>query len=639
MNLRNLGLTLTLLAGPALPAADSAAVAAALKRPADASVYPQAGAVVLLDERIVTLHPDGSTTTEGHRLIRILQDRARRSRSDQKIAFRGASQSCEVLTALTHLPSGETRKAEANGIMEVSDPEAARAPFYSTARLKVVSFPGVQAGAALELKYLLKPLPQRATEDDPGFFSGWAEFGGEDPVLEKTLVVRVPEGTPLAFQLFNGLADPRISTEGGTTQYVWTARDRPQIIRESNAVPNGELVPRVVFTTARNPTELGRWLWDRFDSAALPDAAVKAKAVELAGALPGPEAKVERLALFVTQEIRNVNLALGRVGFRPTPAAAILANRYADPRDKFTLFRALLRGLDLDARPVLVHRDRTRLSGLACLDEYQGLLAQVSLPSGPRLYDLGLSQGRLGMLLPSVAGCPALRVTPAGAEPMTTPAVTEGRQFARAQWTLAVEPGGDLAARIVMTFDGLFDADIRSRLSGRNEDSRRVFLQGVADGLRKGARLERFEVSDLLDLTRAPVISMDIRVPRFASRQGDMMVLNLPANLVPLGAEPFRPTLPTVVHPCRIPATYRTEAELSIQLPEGYRIAYQPEPASLRQPAYAFDLDCAAQGSRLLLKRTAVWREAVIAPGEYGALWEAQARACEPGSALILLEK
>ena len=38
MNLRNLGLTLTLLAGPALPAADSAAGAAALKRPADASV-------------------------------------------------------------------------------------------------------------------------------------------------------------------------------------------------------------------------------------------------------------------------------------------------------------------------------------------------------------------------------------------------------------------------------------------------------------------------------------------------------------------------------------------------------------------------------------------------------------------------
>ena len=47
--------------------------------------------------------------------------------------------------------------------MEVSDPEAAAAPFYSNARLKVVSFPAVQIGAVLELKVPDRPLPGPGT--------------------------------------------------------------------------------------------------------------------------------------------------------------------------------------------------------------------------------------------------------------------------------------------------------------------------------------------------------------------------------------------------------------------------------------------------------------------------------------------
>ena len=118
----------------ALPAADPAAVAAALALPADPARYPQAGAVVLLDESVLTLDDQGRSTLEGHRLILILQDRAVRQLSDQRIPFRDDTQSCEVLTAVTHLPGGGTQAPEANGVMSVSDPEAAAAPFYSTAR-------------------------------------------------------------------------------------------------------------------------------------------------------------------------------------------------------------------------------------------------------------------------------------------------------------------------------------------------------------------------------------------------------------------------------------------------------------------------------------------------------------------------
>ena len=110
-------LALALVPGLLLPAADPAAVAAALKQPADAARYPQAGAVVLLDETVETLDALGRTTTEGHVLIKILQDRALRQLSDQKIPFRGDTHRCQVLVARTHLPSGAVREPEPDGLM------------------------------------------------------------------------------------------------------------------------------------------------------------------------------------------------------------------------------------------------------------------------------------------------------------------------------------------------------------------------------------------------------------------------------------------------------------------------------------------------------------------------------------------
>jgi hypothetical protein len=118
-----------------------------------------------------------------------------------------------------------------------------------------------------------------------------------------------------------------------------------------------------------------------------------------------------------------------------------------------------------------------------------------------------------------------------------------------------------------------------------------------------------------------------------------MMILNLPADLIPLGEEPFRPRLSSVKLPCRIPATCALESVLSLKLPEGYRIAYRPAAATIQDPAFTFGLASAEEPGGLRLTRTMVWHEGVVAPGAYGTLWEAHARTSVPGNDLILLER
>jgi hypothetical protein len=630
---------LVLCAGLALPAAEPAAVAAALASPADATRYPQAGAVVLLDETVVTLDAQGRATREGHRLIKILQDRAMRQLSDQKIPFRGDTEACDVLVARTLLPGGGSQTPEANGIMEVSDPEAAAAPFYSSARLKVVSFPAVQIGAVLELRYRVHPLAGKQPAQEPDPFSGDQLFGGAEPVRAGSLTLAVPAGTPLRYQMFNGAPEPAVVQSEAGARYTWTVRDQPQLVPEAGMVPEEAILPRVVWTVVQSRQDLGRWLANQFQAVAGADPAVAAKARSLTAGRSGTEAKVERLALFVTREIQTVPLGLGRVGYRTTPAAAILANRYADCRDKYVLFQALLRAVGVVARPVFIRQVRAPISDLACLDEYDDILARVELPSGIRYYNLSRSRSRLGQLVAADALRPGLLASPEGGETLTTPAVDERHQYLRTRWDAALDAAGDLAGRITLDYGGEFDQRIRTLLFGRNQEERRVLFQATVDRIKKGARLEGFQVSDLLDLTAPARITLTLRAPGFACRQGDMMILNLPGDGTPLGESPVQPVLPVIKQPFLVPATFALDTALDLKLPSGYRIAYQPPDTELRQEPFAFTLACAPRGDGLQVRRTLRWRDAVVAPGAYPAVRRAFDQAGGPADTLVLLEK
>jgi hypothetical protein len=164
-------------------------------------------------------------------------------------------------------------------------------------------------------------------------------------------------------------------------------------------------------------------------------------------------------------------------------------------------------------------------------------------------------------------------------------------------------------------------------------------FQGAADEIRKGARMESFQVSDLLDLTQPPVVTMAVRFPEFGCRQGDMMILNLPAGLIPFSETPVQPSLPSVRHPFLVPATFGMETALSLKLPEGYRIAYQPRPAKVEQGSFAFQIACEPRPAGLWLQRSVLWRDSVVSPEAYPALWRAHGQTTVPGNALILLEK
>jgi hypothetical protein len=248
-------------------------------------------------------------------------------------------------------------------------------------------------------------------------------------------------------------------------------------------------------------------------------------------------------------------------------------------------------------------------------------------------------QARLGELLPLDAGRPALLATASGGRAITTPAADPRRQFVHARWQLALDGRGDLAGSLTLRFGGLFDQQLRERLIACTPEERAVLLQTLVGRIKPGARLAGFQVSDLRDLTRPPVVHLELRIPAFAHRQGALMILDLPGDLTPLGDPLVQPIDPAVRHPFLVPASYTMSAELVLRLPAGYGIAHQPRNLGVRQGPFAFRIACVGRPGRLLLNSAIAWRRAVVRPKAYPALWRAFSAASGPAHGLILLER
>ena len=179
--------------------------------------YPEAGALILLDRRVVTVDKNNSATTERTLVVKIFEDRGRDDFGEITQKFNKDGQTVDLLEACTHKPDGTIVKPEARAISDVSAPEVADAMAYTNAMLKVVSFPALEKDAVIEYRVRVKP---KKSEKEDGF-SGAVRFGGLYPAEKREFTLVVPKATAFKYACpwpgqnpGSKLSSPRFPTPG-----------------------------------------------------------------------------------------------------------------------------------------------------------------------------------------------------------------------------------------------------------------------------------------------------------------------------------------------------------------------------------------------------------------------------------------
>jgi tetratricopeptide (TPR) repeat protein len=317
--------------------------------------YPDAGAIVLLNEETFRILSDYTAIEELHILIKILNDRGKAKYGEVKLGYDSTYEKIEIEYARTIKPDGTIISVGAKHIRDISEyPEY---PLYSNARLRIISMPELTEGAVIEykaIKYINKLINGKEfCENYP--------IQGFEPYLNQRVNLIIPDGYNVNIESYNpGYVEyalsfsPRIERVEDGTKYTWEFNNVPEIISEPSMSPYIEITPYLCISSLDDWQEVYNWWGSLVVDKVNIDKAIEEKTQELIKDKNTQEEKAKAIYHWVASKIRYVGVEYGEAGFEPHYATEIFKNKYGDCKDQSMLLISMLRYAGISAYPVLI---------------------------------------------------------------------------------------------------------------------------------------------------------------------------------------------------------------------------------------------------------------------------------------------
>jgi len=593
---------------------------------------PETGAVILLDEQSVKVKPDGTIVATGRRAARILRQSGVESAGRLVLANTHDSR----IRAMTGWNITEGRAPVKVTMKDVIETGLAPDTLYSDISVLTLPVPGVGPGSVVGFEWEAERAPL-ALEDV-------FEFQTDLPVAQARYALTVPDGwTMEPFWVNWKPQESRPVADRGTSR-AWELSDIPAI-EEEPLMPGAWSLAGRLGVRFKPPgpdrrslsgwADIGAWYEALSRALRVPDAVVSAKAGELTAGAPDALSRLRALAGFVQREIRYVAVEIGIGGFRPHPAASVLANRYGDCKDKATLLASLFEAAGITSHYLLVNTARGNLSPgapplLYSFDHVvlavrlpdvvtgEGLPALVVHPSLGRMlvFDPTYPYAPLGRLPYYLQGNTALLVANGSGELLTLPMPEPKENLLDRKGHFTLLADGTLEGRIEETHRGTLADAARQTLTDATGAERIRIIETFLARFFAGFSLLGSDVEDLDEPVRDLRLTYQVRVPNYAKIAGGMLVVrpnilgDMHEKLEPSGSKPR-------LYPVDLGTTSEQRDEFAIELPEGYGIESLPPAADLDLGFAVFSSRTEERERALVFHRTYRVVEPVLPPNRF----------------------
>lgn len=606
-----------------------------VKRAPSRGKFPRAIAAVVKDARTMRLDGGGNTILDYFRVTEIFNLTGREKYSDFRIRLDKSRQNLDVLLARTYRGDLSFSDVEPGAVNDVTPPHLAQADMYSGIVHRVLSFPAVDPGSCLAVRF------RRTTTDAPGDLSDVVLFQDEEPIQEKELKIVLPAAKSLKYKLIGLEEDFLVKESGGERIYTLAVSNAAAVKPEEHMPPLEEVASRVVFSSWPDWDAAVRRFAASFEAAVKPDGRIAALAADLTAKASSPDEKILRIFLFTTVEVRNVTLPFGEGGFETHSAGTVLANRYGDWKDKAALLVALLRSAGFEAYPVLAHsRSVPVVEDVPCLEQFDCILAAV-LRGGDILFLNPFAQDAQYGHLPVADGSRGLVVKAGASEFRTIRRLPGTESVSRSEISGEMDAGGDLRGRISSRVGGHFDRWARRELKDKTETERRDFFAEALNKLHQDTEAGAWSVSDLNDLTRPVEAGQEFAARDFGLSQGKIILLYLPDIPYEFAGRDLTPRLAQRTHALRLPDAMDISLSVTIKVPEDHKPLYLPEGFIVDKEYGRFSLAATFDPARseLRFERRLALTQKDIPPESYEEFKAAMDAFFLPRNTLVLLEK
>lgn len=455
-------------------------------------------------------------------------------------------------------------------------------------------------------------------------FNPMDDYG--EQVRRASYTIRCSADNPCRYRMVNCdalLQQGKVSvTQQGDGSVKVVFSQLPSIKQEDYALPLFKQLPMVFFApndfsylgtqgkldTWRN---FGLWQYGLLQGRGDLPESIKQKVHELTDALPGKRDKIARLYQYLYDNTRYVSIQLGIGGYQPIKAADVAANGFGDCKGLSNFMIALLREAGI---PAIYAGISTKYADL--LKDFPNLNqmnhAIVCVPMEKDSLWLECTNARipLGYVHEEIAGHEALLVTADGGRVVRLPQYADAENMQKATVELALDSKGkvNMTCNIKAT-NRQYEAFMPLVLVDANRRQKELlasihFPGAQVETLKMEEAKGKAEINTLLKATS----------DRYANVSNKRMFIHLnplKADYDNISSEENRQSS------FELDNGYCDEEDVTLDLPEGYRVEAMPAEKEITNKFASFKLTFKQEGNRLHVLYHLVMHRGVYGAGEY----------------------
>ncbi|HJL16504.1 MAG TPA: DUF3857 domain-containing protein [Sandaracinaceae bacterium LLY-WYZ-13_1] len=567
-------------------------------------------AAVLHDLTVNTVFENGLGSSFRQIVTQVHDDDGARQWRRYSIPYDPATQWVEVRRARVIRADGSVLEAVRHGTRALGDP---RYRIYYSRRAHVVTFPELELGDTVALRYRVNDVAHRNVFDD--YYGDFRLLQRPIPTARLEYVLITPTSREI---YFNDPELPSLRHERrveGDRRVDTFAASRVAPVRSEPRMPGpSEIVPYLHVSTYRTWEEVGRWWWGLVSDQLVADADLRRTVEELVDGVDDVRERVERIYAWVIRNTRYVGLEFGIHGFQPYRVPLVVQRGFGDCKDKASLLYVMLREAGIEARLVLVRTRRNGRIGAspASLSVFDHAIAYV--PELDLYLDGTAENGGTNALPTGDQGVSVLVVGPDDAELRRTPVAAP--DVAGHELTTVAELAADGSATAEVTHEvrGPGAAGYRTRYQAQSTRTER--LQRSLRSRFPGIEVEE-PTFEQLDALESPVrFRYEARIPQLAQREGAGLLV-APSRLGGLGRSLGLTARRR--HPIDLGGTRTFRERRVLRPPPGASVEEVPDGGVAESPFGRCEVRYERTGRGVEIRTELVWRRDRVPLDDYPA--------------------
>lgn len=593
--------------------------------------YPaDTNAVVLLDDTVYTVAPDGRATEHCRRVVKILRPQGR-DEGNVHVPF-------DKDTSITQMhvwsigPDGHEYALKDNEILEVGFP--GQGNFFEDIKAKVASAPARDPGGVIAYEYEQRTQPYLTEKT-------W--FFQEDiPHLAQSFTLELPPGYTYGTVWAHHDETKAIDLEH--ERWRWEMKDTPGInlehvlFRPSAYALAGRMTvhysgPGLPFSTGGSWQSIGEWYAQISKDRLISTPEIAAKAQELTAGRIDFYDKTEAIAEFVQKQIRYFVIEMGIGGYQPHFASEIYRNRYGDCKDKATLLSAMLSSVGIHSALMMVDDRRGVIDAAAPSIVGDHMIGAIEIPKGydsPKLrsvitaktgrryliFDPTWDKTPFGQLEHELQGGYGVLMEGSDSQIVHLPVLPPELNTIRREASFQMMSDGSLKGDVMERRFGDLAENRRQVYTYEDASKRTEYIDHILEQDFTTFTLTGLKVENVDVLNKDLTTSYSITAERFAKMMGPLLMVRPRV----LGSENLYTDNKQRVFPIDLRESERIEDDYKIALPAGYTVDEMPDPVKVDMGFAAYESSSRVQDNVLHYTRTYTVREVTLPAERYPEL-------------------